>query len=223
MERRIVDAQMEVQAEGEKPRRLVGYASVFDQLSVVIWGFREKVAKGAFAGTVGDDIRALWNHDTAYVLGRTTAGTLTLGEDDHGLWVEITPPDTPLAQSFLASVERGDVSQMSIGFNVLEDTWDEDDEGQMIRTVTKIKLYEVSPVTFPAYPQTEIGLRSDAERAAIFGDNPVRPGMAATNNESDRRAPVEIERTAAALRAQAEARARRMRLAQAKYVQEGRR
>jgi len=167
VERRIVDGGFAVRAEDEnKTRKLVGYASVFDKLSQVIWGFREKVAPGAFAETVGDDVRALWNHDTAFVLGRTTAGTLLLVEDKMGLWVEITPPETPLVESFLASVERGDVSQMSIGFRVLEDEWDEDEEGQLIRTVKKIKLYEVSPVTFPAYPDTEIAVRE------LYGDQP---------------------------------------------------
>ncbi len=213
MEKRVIEGAFEVRADEGTPRRLVGYASVFDQLSQVIWGFRERVQKGAFAETVGDDIRALWNHDSAYVLGRTTAGTLDLGEDDKGLWVEITPPDTPLTQSFLASVERGDVTQMSIGFRALEDEWDEDDEGQMIRTVTKIKLYEVSPVTFPAFPQTEISVRSEQERAALYGDRVEMPGRgAAQTDESDTQARAEIEREAG-LRAQAEQRERMMQMA----------
>ncbi len=208
MEKRVIERAFEVRAEEEKPRRLVGYASVFDELSQVIWGFREKVQRGAFAETLGDDIRALWNHDTAYVLGRTTAGTLSLGEDDKGLWVEITPPDTPMAQSFVESIQRGDVSQMSIGFRVLEDTWDEDEEGQLIRTVTKMKLYEVSPVTFPAFPQTEISVRSEQERAQIYGDAPEMPKRGADRgSESDRQEPAEIEREAG-LRAQAEQRER---------------
>lgn len=180
MERRIVDGGFEVRAEDEnKTRKLVGYASVFDKLSQVIWGFREKVAPGAFAETVGDDVRALWNHDTAFVLGRTTAGTLSLVEDKMGLWVEITPPTTPLVESFLASVERGDVSQMSIGFRVLEDEWDEDEEGQLIRTVKKIKLYEVSPVTFPAYPDTEIAVRE------LYGDEPLNARAQGTQGRKE--------------------------------------
>jgi HK97 family phage prohead protease len=202
MERRWIDGALEVRAEGEgggTPRRLVGYASVFGVLSQVIWGFRERVAPGAFAETLQDDIRALWNHDTAYVLGRTTAGTLKVGEDKHGLWVEITPPETPLVESFLASVERGDVSQMSIGFRALEDEWDEDEDGQLIRTVTKIKLYEVSPVTFPAFTETEVSTRS----VELYGDRPERPAGV----ESNGRAPDEIEREAE-LRAQAEQRER---------------
>lgn len=177
MERRAIEGKLETRAQGEGARKLVGYASVFDSLSQVIWGFREQVRPGAFAETIGDDVRALWNHDPAYVLGRTTAGTLALEEDDHGLHVEIDPPETPLVESFLASVERGDVSQMSIGFAVLEDDWSLDEQNQLIRTVIKAKLYEVSPVTFPAFTETEIGLRGGRaeELRAIYGDEPLIP------------------------------------------------
>jgi hypothetical protein len=158
----------------------------------VIWDFREQIAPGAFEATLAeDDVRALWNHDSAYVLGRTKAGTLTLGEDERGLWVEITPPASSLAQSFVESVKRGDVSQMSFGFSVIEDEWDIDDQEQLIRTLKKVKLYEVSPVTFPAYPETEIAARS----AELLGDKPERP-VRATDNESDGQAPAEIEREA---------------------------
>ena len=101
---------------------------------------------------------ALWNHDTNHVLGRTTAGALRLDEDGHGLKVEIDPPGS--AAGFVESIERGDVSQMSFGFKVLEDRWDEDEEGQDIRTLLRVKLYEVSPVAFPAYPDTEVGVRA---------------------------------------------------------------
>ncbi|MGE3487920.1 MAG: HK97 family phage prohead protease [Nitrospira sp.] len=148
--------------EGEQEVRLLtGYAAVFDTLSVELWGFRERIAKGAFGNSLGDDVRALWNHDTNHVLGRTTNATLRLAEDEIGLHVEIDPPSSPMADSFVASVERGDVNQMSFAFRTLEDTWDEDEEGQLIRTLTKVKLYEVSPVTFPAYPATSISARKD--------------------------------------------------------------
>lgn len=182
MERRIVEAGLTTRAAGDGPgaRMLVGYAAKFNSLSQVLWDFREQIAPGAFAESLTGDVRALWNHDTAYVLGRTTAGTLRLAEDDTGLAVEIDPPDTPLVQSFLVSVERGDVTQMSFGFVTLEDKWDLDEQNQLVRTLLKVKLYEVSPVTFPAYTETEIGLasvRSEwAEQVrAIYGDKPLIP------------------------------------------------
>lgn len=209
MEKRIVEGALEVRAAEDQPLQLVGYAAVFNTLSQVIWGFREQIAPGAFAASIedGDDVRALWNHDSAFVLGRTKAGTLALTEDAHGLRVEITPPETPLVQSFVASVQRGDVSQMSFGFRVLEDEWDEDDEGQEIRTLKKVKLYEVSPVTFPAYTATEITARSEE----LLGDKPERPAKSedapAAEEESDGQAPAEIEREDV-LQAQAEERTR---------------
>lgn len=167
MERRILDVgSLEVRADEEgKVRTIAGYAAVFDKLSVVMWGFREKIAPGAFRESLREDVRALWNHDTNHVLGRTTAGTLRLDEDGHGLKVEIDPPAS--AAGFVESIARGDVSQMSFGFKVLEDRWDEDDEGQDIRTLLRVKLYEVSPVAFPAYPDTEVGVR------AWLGENPL--------------------------------------------------
>lgn len=161
-----------LRAVGEQEiRTLAGYAAVFNSLSVELWGFRERIATGAFADTLGDDVRALWNHDTNHVLGRTANGTLRLAEDEIGLRIEIDPPRSPMADSFVASVERGDVNQMSFAFRALDEKWDEDDEGQLIRTLTRVKLYEVSPVTFPAYPATTISARSDA----IYGLIPEIP------------------------------------------------
>jgi HK97 family phage prohead protease len=149
---------IEERADGEAPQ-LVGYAAVFDQLSVELWGFRERIAKGAFAATLTDDVRALWNHDPNLVLGRTKSGTLHLAEDDTGLRSVIDPPKTALVDGFVTSIRRGDVDQMSFAFRTLEDTWDEDGEGVLIRTLLKVKLYDVSPVTYPAYPATSITVR----------------------------------------------------------------
>ena len=165
MERRFFDVQeLRVGAnEDDEQRTIFGYAAVFDMLSQVIWGFREKIAHGAFAESLanGYDIRALWNHDTNFPLGRTVNKTLRLAEDHHGLHTEIDPPASTMADGFVASIDRGDVSQMSFGFRTLEDTWDEDDEGQIVRTLLKVRLFEVSPVTFPAYPDTAVSVRSE--------------------------------------------------------------
>lgn len=143
-----------------------GYASVFDSWSESLGGldpFVEKVCKGAFAQTIQvDDIRALFNHDPNYVLGRNKSGTLELQEDDKGLLVRIKPPQTQWAKDLLVSIGRGDITQMSFGFTVEADKWSYED-GKDIRELLKVKLFDVSPVTFPAYSQTECGVRSIEE------------------------------------------------------------
>lgn len=143
-----------------------GYASVFDSWSESLGGldpFVEKVCKGAFAQTIQeDDIRALFNHDPNYVLGRNKAGTLELQEDEKGLLVRIKPPQTQWAKDLLVSIARGDITQMSFGFTVEADKWSYED-GKDIRELLKVKLFDVSPVTFPAYSQTECGVRSVEE------------------------------------------------------------
>ena len=156
LERRFFNAKIELRA-GDESRLIHGYAAVFNSLSQVMWGFREQIAPGAFAESLADDIRALWNHDTGRVLGRTKSGTLRLEEDAVGLRIEVDAPSS--AEAELESIERGDVDQMSFGFKTLEDTWSEDEDGMLIRTLKKLKLFEVSPVTFPAYTATSVALR----------------------------------------------------------------
>lgn len=161
MERRIYTCgPLEVRAVEGQPTELHGYAAVFDEMSEDLGGFREKVAPGAFSDTIGDDVRALFNHDSNLILGRTKSRTLRLQEDSRGLSVQIQPPDTTAARDLIESVQRGDVDQMSFGFRTIDDHWD-DVEGQgLVRTLMKVRLFDVSPVVFPAYPQTEIALRS---------------------------------------------------------------
>jgi uncharacterized protein len=172
MERRFFQTEIRAEQQQVETPQLNGYAAVFDQLSVVLYGmFRERIERGAFASTLGDDVRALWNHDTNLPLGRTKAGTLRLAEDSHGLRVEIEPPATSWGGDAVESIRRGDVDQMSFTFDVLDDTWDQDDDGQLIRTLRKVKLYEVSPVTFPAYTGTTVSARADG----AFGDMPTIP------------------------------------------------
>lgn len=143
-----------------------GHAAVFDSWSETLGGifpFKEKVRKGAFAESIGrDDIRALFNHDPNYVLGRNRAGTLELVEDDVGLRVRITPPDTSWARDITTSIRRGDISQMSIGFVVEDDEWSSKD-GIDTRELKKVRLFDVSPVTFPAYTATDVGVRAMQE------------------------------------------------------------
>lgn len=158
IERRINEAtHLEVRADEDSPR-LVGYAAVFNSMSEDLGGFRETIAQGAFDRSLSGDIRALWNHNTDNVIGRTTAGTLVLREDERGLYTEIYPPAS--AEGYLESVRRGDVSQMSFGFRVNEDVVEESEDGLLIRRLLDVELMEVSPVAFPAYPQTSIDARS---------------------------------------------------------------
>ena len=143
-----------------------GHAAVFDSWSETLGGifpFKEIVRKGAFNESIGkDDIRALFNHDPNYVLGRNRAGTLELVEDDIGLRVKITPPDTSWAKDILTSIRRGDITQMSIGFIVEDDKWPTKD-GMDVREIRKVQLFDVSPVTFPAYTATDVGVRAMQE------------------------------------------------------------
>jgi Escherichia/Staphylococcus phage prohead protease len=162
IERRMVEAaDLRVMAEG--PPRIVGHAALFDTLSDDLGGFRERIRPGAFAASLAsDDVRALFNHDPNVILGRNRAGTLRLAEDAHGLAIEIDPPDTQAARDLMVSIARGDVSQMSFGFSVVAggQTWEKDPEGRVLRTLTAVRLYDVSPVVFPAYPDTAIAVRA---------------------------------------------------------------
>lgn len=154
--------KVETRAEGEPPR-IVGHAAVFNHLSENLGGFREQIKPGAFAAAINeDDVRALFNHNPDYILGRSKSGTLTMKEDAQGLAIEIIPPDTQIARDLLVSMERGDISQMSFGFTVKPggQEWGEDENGGTVRTLTDLKLFDVSPVTFPAYPQTDAAVRS---------------------------------------------------------------
>lgn len=163
MERRLITTELRATTEDGK-RKIGGYAAVFDTLSVVLWNFREEIAPGAFAEAIAtNNVRALWNHDTSEVLGVTGNGSLRLAEDPVGLRFELELPDTQRGRDAFTLIERGDVSQMSFGFRSLPDgdEWRIDEDGQYIRRLLKADLLEVSPVTFPAYPATSVGVRSE--------------------------------------------------------------
>jgi len=139
---------------------LVGHAAVFDQIGDGGW-FKEKIDPGAFKDSIRtDDIRALINHNPNFVLGRNLSGTLTLEEDKKGLAIRISPPNTQYARDLIVSVDRGDITQMSFGFITIEDKWEEKKGEIPTRTLVKVKLFDVSPVTFPFYEGTDIALRS---------------------------------------------------------------
>lgn len=137
-----------------------GYFSVFNSIYELWPGASETIAPGAFSNTLGEDIRALIDHETRLVLGRNAAGTLELKEDSHGLWgkVSINPNDTD-AMNLYERVKRGDVNQCSFGFEIVSEETDFRDDGSIHWTVREVKLYEVSVVTFPAYEDTGISAR----------------------------------------------------------------
>lgn len=138
-----------------------GYFAVFDS-NYDIWpGASESIAQGAFSRSLEtDDIRALTNHNTDLVLGRTRAGTLTLREDTHGLFgsIRINPKDTD-AMNTRERVLRGDVSQCSIGFDIIREDTEFREDGSVHWTIREVKLYEVSVCTFPAYTETNVNAR----------------------------------------------------------------
>jgi len=147
---------------------LTGYAAVFNRDSVDLGGFVERVAPGAFTQSIsGGDVCALWSHENESILGRMSAGTLRLREDDVGLAFEIDLPDTSCGRDASVSIRRGDVCGMSFGFCAEEETWTFDVE-PAIRTLQRVSLVEISPVAFPAYVDSTVALRSlDAARAAV--------------------------------------------------------
>lgn len=149
---------------GDAPK-ITGHAIVFNQRSEDLGGFIEYVEPGAFSESLhSHDIRSLWNHQTSFPLGRTKNGTLRLTEDERGLLFENDLPPTSYARDLIESMKRGDVDSMSFGFSVPKggDSWRMEND-TVIRALKKITVYEVSPVTFPAYPQTDVAVRSLAE------------------------------------------------------------
>lgn len=183
------DAEFRADNNGDGGMRLSGYAAVFNSEAVIGGLFREVVKPGAFKKTIKDkaDVRALFNHDRNIVLGRTKNGTLTLAEDDKGLRIDIDLPDTQQAKDLYRQIERGDIDQMSFGFNVVKDSWTRasNDSELPLRELRELRLFDVSPVTFPAYATTEIQARSLVESAGILqSDSTPEPEVEIPPNHS---------------------------------------
>lgn len=157
-------SNIEVRAEGDNVT-VTGDVVMFEQLSVPLWGFREKVRKGAFEKSLRKSVvKALWNHNSDLVLGSTKNRTLRLWEDDMALRFELDLPNTTWGRDAAESIRRGDVDGVSFGFEVVRDEWDYDDPSDVIRTLIEVNLYEISPTPFPAYPDSSVDVRS-AKRA----------------------------------------------------------
>jgi HK97 family phage prohead protease len=156
IERRYYEPVLEMREDGDS-NTLTGYAAVFNSWSEDLGFFKERIAPGAFQKTIKEnDIRALINHDPNLIIGRTKNKTLRLWEDDKGLGFEVDLPETTYAMDLRASIKRKDITQNSFGFMVVQDEWDKDNKR---RTLREVQLFDISPVTFPAYKQTSVKVR----------------------------------------------------------------
>lgn len=169
---------------------LVGHGAVFNRDSEEMWGVVEQIAPGCFTASIGrDDVRGLFNHNPDKILGRNVAKTMRLAEDATGLAFEIDLPDTVVARDLQTSVKRGDISGCSFSFSTVRDEWDYQPD-PIRRTLKEAILYDVGPVTFPAYPDTDVSARdvralqelfkgardrAEQERKKVAGSGPVVP------------------------------------------------
>jgi len=161
----LPQSELEIREDEEGKRTLSGYAVKWEMKSHPMGYFRrfkEQFKKGAFSESLSkDDQRALWSHDTSRVLGRTGNGTLRLYEDDIGLRFELDLPNTTLGNDTYETVKRGDVDGVSFGFRAKKQEWDDTDPDNVIRTVLQADVLEISPIAFPAYPDSQIQARGN--------------------------------------------------------------
>lgn len=155
----------ELRSEGDKEKGW-GYFLVFNSETELWPGFREKIAPTALDEVMNDDVRVLFNHDSNLIIARTKAKTARLSKDDHGGIIEWDFPDTTAGRDLAENMRNGNVDGMSFGFVVKEDVLERDNlTGNTLRTITKLeRLYDASPVVFPAYEQTMTELRSAIEK-----------------------------------------------------------
>ncbi len=164
IESRATPARIEIRVAGNGSPVIHGHAAVFDSLSRDLGGFREKISPGAFRESFDhndNDPVALFNHHPNHVLGRKSAGTLRLHEDSRGLHFAIDPPQTDLGHDLVTLIRRGDINQMSFSFKVNPggQSWDEQPDKLIVRTLKSVKLLDVSPVTSAAYQSTDVAVR----------------------------------------------------------------
>ena len=159
MQIRSAESKFNTREDGED-LYIEGYFSVFNSNYELWQGATESIDSHAFDNALGDDIRALVDHDTHLVLARNKAGTLELKIDSHGLWgkIRINPKDSD-AMNLYERVKRGDVDQCSFGFDILDQEAEYREDGTVHWTIKSVKLYEVSVCTFPAYEDTSVSAR----------------------------------------------------------------
>lgn len=158
---RAAATEFKTREDGEN-LSIEGYFAVFNSMYEIAPGMSESIAPGAFQNSISGDVRALINHDTTLVLGRSKANTLQLKEDSHGLWghIDINPNDVD-AMNLYERVKRGDVDQCSFGFEIRSEDTEIGEDGSVHWTITEVDpLYEVSCCTFPAYSETSISARA---------------------------------------------------------------
>ncbi|PGS04845.1 HK97 family phage prohead protease [Bacillus cereus] len=162
--RELLGSEIEIREVEGGLRTITGYAVKWEMKSVTMgyWRrFKEQFKRGAFTDSLTqDDQLALWSHDYSQVLGRTKNGTLRLFEDEIGLRFELDLADTTRGDDTYKTIKRGDVDGVSFGFQMTKEEWDESDPDNIVRSVTKAKLVEISPVAFPAYPDSQVSARS---------------------------------------------------------------
>lgn len=162
--RELLSDGIEVRESESGVKTITGYAVKWEKKSQTMgfWmRFKEQFRQGAFVDSLtADDQRALWSHDTSQVLGRTKNGTLRLSEDDTGLRFELDLPETTLGRDAYETIKRGDVDGVSFGFKMVKEEWDESDSDNIVRSVLKAQLFEISPVAFPAYPDSTVSARN---------------------------------------------------------------
>jgi HK97 family phage prohead protease len=171
--RQLGPVRLEQRADGSPPV-ITGYAAVFYDANDPGTEYRlyddlvERIMPGAFTRALSDDdVRALFNHDANHVLGRTLAGTCRLSVDAKGLRYEVDPPDTQTARDLVASIRRGDITGSSFGFVPRSTTYRKDDAGGYVLERNDVQLFDVSPVTFPAYASTQAGVRAGGDADTV--------------------------------------------------------
>lgn len=169
---RAVASQFNVRDDSGDNPVIEGYFAVFNSNYQIYSDMSESIAPGAFTECLSNDVRALINHDTSMVLGRTSAHTLELRQDEHGLWgrININPNDSD-AMNLYERVKRGDVDQCSIGFDILDEETEFREDGSIHWTIKRTELYEVSVCTFPAYEATNVSAREKDKQNLIKRSN----------------------------------------------------
>lgn len=162
LNKRDFKTNFEVTRAEQNPDEMIieGYFALYENETELWEGSYEIITKGAFDQTLNNDIRALWNHNTQYVLGRNRSGSLEVKADEKGLFAAIKLPKTQYAQDLYELVQRGDVDQCSFGFNILDEDLEELASGGYRWRINEIDLHEISVVTFPAYENTSVQARS---------------------------------------------------------------
>lgn len=173
-ELRLISGPVEVRdATEEAPVTISGYAIRFNSETTIGGCFREVVRPSAIPDDIQThDVRALWNHNSDFPIGRTTNGSLTFEKDVNGLRFDLVPSNTSWGKDAVEAIRRGDVSGMSFGFFTDDDRWSDQGKPLPLRELLGVDLLEVSPVTFPAYPSTSVGARSAEE---ILAEMPLPP------------------------------------------------